>query len=304
MRLNLSLKSCGALLCATNLLGAPAFAQDSAAPAAEVPASPSADAPLTEGAAPRPLWEVGLAGGVGTFADYPASDRYSTRALPLPYFIYRGGVFRSDASGPRLHAASGNVEFEFSGGGALSTSSGGARNGMPKLDDLLEAGPNAKITLDRPTSSSRLLVDLPVRVAISTNFSSHLDWRGVVFAPDIAFEDESLFGSRWGGRVGVGVEFTTARLQQYYYQVEPRYIIPGERPAYDAHGGYLGSRLTFSAYRPLTRNFNVYFAGEFDLYSGAENNDSPLFRSNTGFGGIVGFAWSVWQSKERAANAY
>ena len=269
---------------------------------ADESSSPSADPALTPGAESRPLWEVGLAGGVGAFAEYPASDRYLVRALPLPYFIYRGGVFRSDASGPRLRAGAGSVEFEFSGGGALSSSSSnGPREGMPKLDYLLEAGPNTKITLGRPTPSSRLLIDLPVRAAFSTNFS-HLDWRGVIFSPDLAYEDEALFGSRWGGRIGIGAEVASARLQQFFYQVDSQYQT-ASRPAYDAHGGYLGSRLSLSVYRPLTRNFNIYFAGQFDLYSGAENQTSPLFKSKTGAGGIVGFAWSIWQSKERAARA-
>ncbi|MDB5985851.1 MAG: MipA/OmpV family protein [Nevskia sp.] len=295
----MSAKPFNKLVCALGMIAV----LDSSGAFADDISSPSADAALAPGAEARPLWEVGLAGGVGSFSDYPASDRYRVRALPLPYFIYRGGIFRSDASGPRLHTGAGNVEFEFSAGGTLSsTSHSGPREGMPKLDYLLEAGPNTKITLGKPTPSSRLLVDLPVRAAVSTNFSSRFDWRGVIFTPDLAYEDEAILGSRWGGRAAVGVEFATARLQQFWYGVAPQYANTPEQPdrsAYDAHGGYLGSRLTLSAYRPLTRNFNIYFAGQFDLYAGAENQNSPLFKSKTGAGGIIGFAWSIWQSKER-----
>lgn len=261
----------------------------------------SADAPLAPNSAPRPLWEIGLAGGVGSFADYPGSDEYRVSGLGIPYFIYRGGIFRSDASGPRLRAVAGSVEFQFTGTGSLSARHSQAREGMPGLDYLLEAGPNAKVTIVRPTPDSRVFADLPLRAAITTNFHSRLDWRGLVFSPDLAYEDESIAGSKWGGKIGAGLEFATAGLQDYFYQVDPQYARP-DRPAYRAHGGYLGARLSASAYYPLTQHFNVYVAAQFDYYGGAENQASPLAKSKTGGGGIVGFAWSIWQSQRFTDN--
>ncbi len=262
-----------------------------------------AEAPVTDGAlAPdpaKPLWEVGVAGAVGGFSDYPGSDHYRVRGLPVPYFIYRGGIFRSDASGPRLHKDVGNVEFEVSGGGTLSTNSqDAARLGMPKLDYLLESGPNAKITVAKPTATSRVLVDVPIRLAISTDFSSRLNFRGAVFAPDVVYEDQSILGSKWSGRVGLGVEAATSQLQDYWYEVAPQYARPG-RPAFQAHGGYLGARLTVGVTRAITRNFTVFVATELDSYAGAENRDSPLMKSKTGSNVSLGFAWSLWQSQAR-----
>ncbi len=105
--------------------------------------SPSDVEPTT--AEVHPLWEAGVGVVAGAIADYPGSDQYRVRGVPIPYFIYRGDFFRSDQSGTRLRTGSGNVEWEFSGGGTLSSSSdSGARAGMPKLDYLLEAGPKAK----------------------------------------------------------------------------------------------------------------------------------------------------------------
>jgi len=284
----------------------------SSAHAQDAPAVTTVDVAPPSVAKPQPLWEIGIAGGVGTFSDYPASDNYRVRALPLPYFIYRGSFLRADDEGTRVRAKfSPSFELEFSGGGSLSAQSGSisAREGMPDLDYLLEAGPSLKITAAKPTTTSRLIIDLPVRGVISTNFHSRLDWRGVVFDPDVGIEDRSLLGSRWGGRVGIGSEIASAPTQKYFYEVEPQYSAAEEgiaglnRPPYQAHGGYLESYVEAAVYRPLTPSFRVYAYGRFDLYGGAENEDSPLFKAHTGFGGILGFAWSFWQSKTLADTA-
>ena len=67
--------------------------------------APSAVEPST--AEVRPLWEAGVGVIAGAIADYPGSDHYRVRGLPIPYFIYRGDFFRADQSGTRLRAGSG-----------------------------------------------------------------------------------------------------------------------------------------------------------------------------------------------------
>ena len=58
--------------------------------------STAALAQAADGPAAAPLWEVGgVAFGVSQNA-YPGSDQQVNRALALPYFIYRGDVFRAD----------------------------------------------------------------------------------------------------------------------------------------------------------------------------------------------------------------
>jgi hypothetical protein len=146
----------------------------------------------------EPLWEAGIGGFAGAVADYPGSNQYRVRGLPLPFFIYRGDFLKSDANGPRLQKSSGIVEWELSGGGSLSSNSkGGARSGMPNLDYLLEIGPKAKITVAKPTDTSRLTVDVALREAISTNFSSRLRSQGALLEPDVAYEERAIFGSQW-----------------------------------------------------------------------------------------------------------
>jgi len=265
---------------------------------------PAVDAPDATGGQTKPLWEAGIGGFAGAVADYPGSNQYRVRGLPLPFFIYRGDFFSSDVHGPRLQKSSGIVEWELSGGGSLSSNSkGGARAGMPTLDYLLEVGPKAKITVARPTDTSRLTVDLAVREAISTNFASRLRTQGGLFAPDIAYEERAIFGSRWSGLASIGAQFATAGLQRYYYEVEPQYALPG-RPAYDARAGYLGATLAVTAFRQVTPSFTVFVGFDLDNYDGAANVDSPLLRTRNDLGAAVGFAWSIGQSKQRVSGAH
>jgi outer membrane scaffolding protein for murein synthesis (MipA/OmpV family) len=270
---------------------------------AEDVVAPAVDAADTRGEGPKPLWEAGIGGFAGAVADYPGSNQYRVRGLPLPFFIYRGDFFRSDANGPRLQKSSGIVEWELSGGGSLaSNSKGGARSGMPNLDYLLEVGPKAKITVAKPTDTSRLTVDVALREAISTNFSSRLRSQGALFAPDLAYEERSIFGSPWSGRASIEAQFATAALQRYYYEVDPQYARAG-RPAYEARAGYLGATLALTAFRQVTRSFTVFVGLDVDDYDGAANVDSPLLRTRNDLGAAVGFAWSIGQSKQEVNSA-
>jgi len=270
---------------------------------AEDAVPPAVDAADTTGAGLKPLWEAGIGGFAGAVADYPGSNQYRVRGLPLPFFIYRGDFFRSDANGPRLQKSSGIVEWELSGGGSLaSNSKGGARSGMPDLDYLLEIGPKAKITVAKPTDTSRLTVDVALREAISTNFSSRLRTQGELLAPDLAYQEQAILGSQWSGRASIGVQFATAALQRYYYEVEPQYVRAG-RPAYDARAGYLGATLALTAFRQVTRSFTVFVGLDLDNYDGAANVDSPLLRTRNDLGAAVGFAWSIGQSKQQVNSA-
>jgi len=283
---------------AYGIVGILAIGRPSGAHAEDV-VPPGVDSVDTTGAGSKPLWEAGIGGFAGAVADYPGSNQYRVRGLPLPFFIYRGDFLKSDANGPRLQKSSGIVEWELSGGGSLaSNSKGGARSGMPNLDYLLEIGPKAKITVAKPTDTSRLTVDVALREAISTNFSSRLRTQGELFAPDIAYEERAIFGSQWSGRASLGAQFATAALQRYYYEVEPQYARPG-RPAYDARAGYLGATLALTAFRQITRSFTVFVGLDVNNYDGAANVDSPLLRTRNDLGAAVGFAWSIGQSKRQ-----
>lgn len=252
---------------------------------------------VAEAAGPsgRPLWELGLGAGAGVFADYPASDQYQLRGLPFPYVIYRGRIFKSDSQGVRATALSRRrLELDFSFSGAFPAHSGGnrARAGMPDLDYLVEGGPNLRLELPAPAANAQLYLNLPLRAVFSSNFSN-FRYRGLVLAPSLALWQR--LSPRWRVVWSVGSQFASARLQDYFYTVAPQYALP-DRPTYQAHGGYLGSHASASLRYRLTSRFALLGFAQIDSYAGAENANSPLFRSHLGGALGLGFTWSLWQS--------
>src|ERR1035437_3220730 len=149
-----------------------------------------------------PLWELG-AGGGGTYVpDYPGSDQAHTWGIPFPYVIYRGEFLHSDRRGAaRIRLVDkASYEFNVSGSGGLPSSSAGnhAREGMPDLEWLGEAGPRFMVDLYRGPNLTLLRVALPLRFAYSWDGRRMRD-RGYVFAPELLFDDPHLFGTRFQG---------------------------------------------------------------------------------------------------------
>ena len=44
----------------------------------------------------KPLWEAGLGIGALSFPDYRGSDQSHLYPTPVPYFVYRGDILKSD----------------------------------------------------------------------------------------------------------------------------------------------------------------------------------------------------------------
>lgn len=279
------------------LLATPAAAQV-APPGPAAPETPADDTRL-------PVFEAGVAGGAGFLPDYPAADRNRVRGIALPYVIYRGEILRADDQGVRGRILRGErvgLDLSFSGAVATSSDDNPARRGMPDLDWLGEVGPALRLTLWRqPDHPRRVNLELPVRAVFSTDFST-TRFRGFTFTPEIAFEDRSLIFPRARFRVGLGPIFATERLQDYFYEVTPRFALR-DRPAYDAKGGYLGTRLQFSYRVPVTRSVSVVAGGRVDNFAGAANADSPLHRRDWNVSAIAGFAWSFYASSATVASS-
>jgi outer membrane scaffolding protein for murein synthesis (MipA/OmpV family) len=251
----------------------------------------------------RPLWELGAGFSAGAVADYPSSDRYRFRGLPYPYFVYRGAFLRSDEAGTRVRASwRQNIEFSISADASFASNSdgNGPRAGMPNLEYLFEIGPKVNITIARPAPHTHLVLELPARSVISTNFARRFDHDGWVSTPDIALRSDSVLGTRWRGSLLVGPEFGDSRFAAYFYGVSPEYATP-ERPAYDAHGGYIGSRLDLSVSCELTHSLRFFMDSEFNDYSGSANRDSPLFITKTGGSVFAGFSWIIKRSRQSVA---
>ena len=264
--------------------------------AAAIPCAPgSAAAQETR----RPVLEGGIGGGGGWLPDYPAAGQNHVRAIPFPFLIYRGEILRSDDQGVRgrvLNTPSVGLDLSFSGAFPSSSDRNRARKGMPDLDWQGEVGPALRLTLWRdPTAPRRVNLEVPVRAVFSTDLSS-VRHRGFVLSPELAFEQPAFLlpGARL--RVGLGPVFATERLHDYFYRVEPRYARPG-RPAYEAKGGYLGTRLQFSLRAPVSERISVVGGGRVENFSGAANDDGPLFRRDWNLSVALGVAWSLYRSE-------
>lgn len=253
----------------------------------------------------RPLWELGIAAGGGWFPDYPAASQNHFQAAALPTFVYRGDFLRSDESGLRGRFLRGQrVQIDVSLNGAVPTKSSdnNARQDMPDLDLMGELGPNLRLILLRQEDVSRLDLDFGFRAAFSTDFST-IDYRGLVFAPELAWKRLDLLrdGSRL--RLGIGPVFASQRYMDYFYEVKPRYAREG-RPAYDASAGYLGTRLQGSYRFPVTERLSLVVGGRLEGFWGATNEDSPLFRDKVNAAVLAGFSYSLYQSDARTTVSY
>lgn len=254
-----------------------------------------------------PVAELGIAGGGGWLPAYPASDQNRWRGLAVPYFIYRGSIFRSDDQGLRARAdLADGIELSVSASGGVNASSNDitARQGMPDLDWLGEIGPTLRFTLWRGEGEGgprRIVLDTPVRAVFSTDWSS-VSFRGFTFAPDIAYEHVNFLSPFARLRLSAGVVFGSERYADYFYEVDPQYARPG-RPAYGASPGYVGSRLSVSYRLPLSERLSVVAGGRVENFSGAANADSPLFRSEWNFSVVAGFAFSFWRSEATVSAA-
>jgi len=246
-----------------------------------------------------PLWEIGVFGGAASTPAYPGADDRSTRALALPFLIYRGKVLRADRSG--IGARLVNTErVELDLGFALSLPARSddveARAGMPDLHSLLEFGPRLKVLLAEPTATSRVRLELPLRVPLE--LGNGFKRQGLVFEPRVVFEIGDA-SRKWQADANLGAVIGDARLNRYFYDVAPQYA-NAARPVYQSGGGLMMTRLGVSLSRRLSPDWRVFGFTRYDNYTHAANRDSPLFRKNSGLSIGAGFTWTAHRSLARA----
>ena len=261
-----------------------------------------AAAPSSGAEAGRPLFELGVMGGGGYIPDYPAAAENHFRALALPYIAYRGEILRSDEKGllrgRLIHTD--DIEFDISLNGSFPVDSddNDDRRGLPDLDWLGEIGPRVQFTLARaPGGGAKIDLELPVRAVFSTDISNW-NYRGVVTAPEIAYQHENFLARQIQIKLGLSANFATVQLTEYFYEVAPQFAT-ATRPAFAADAGYLGSTVQFAAFKALTGRWRTFAAIKLDFHHGAANEDSPLFRDKTTFAAGLGLIWSFYQSEAR-----
>lgn len=249
----------------------------------------------------KPLFEVGLAGGGGYLPDYPASDERHFRALALPFVAYRGEFLRSDEKGLLrgriLSTERLELDVSLTGSFPADADDNGARRGMPDLGWLGEIGPRLQITIARAGRDAKLEIELPVRAVFSTDLSA-LDYRGLVVAPQLAYQHDDFLRSGLELKLSGGPSFATRELMDLFYEVEARFATPA-RAAFAARPGHLGTALqltTLYAIDERTRSFLVMRA---DSHHGAANQNSPLFGADLTASIGIGVIWSFYQSERR-----
>lgn len=261
-------------------------------------------------AADKPLWEAGMGVAVLSIPDYRGSDEQRTHVLPLPYLVYRGEIVKVDREG--VHGRLFDTErlkldLSLGAGPPAKSNENEARRDMPDIDPTLEAGPELKIELAANAQRDRLWsLRLPVRAVIATDLA-HWRYIGWVFTPHLNY-DALRLGSGWNVGVAAGPLYASERNHDYYYEVAPEFAT-SSRPAYDARGGYSGSRVTVAASRRFPRYWIGAFA-RYDTLSGAVFDDSPLVRRRHSFMAGIGVSWvfarsaqTVWRPDVERATA-
>ena len=249
----------------------------------------------------RPLWEAGLSGvGVSSPA-YPGAADRTSRGLVLPWFIYRGSIFRADEDtvGARLLKTQ-TVQFDIGFAAALGASSDDVevRKGMPDLGFQFEFGPRMRINLARPSPSSVVRLDLPVRGVFEAK--GGLKNRGIAFEPRLAYENRDI-GSGWGLGASASVVVGDRKFNAYLYGV-PTAFATLTRQAYVAKAGLITPRVQFTLSHKLTDDIRFFAFTRYDFSGSGANRDSPLHIKNGGASYGLGAVWTLGRSSQKASD--
>lgn len=277
------------------------------AQAQATPPAPAEPPPSDSLEAEVPLWELGFGAGMLDIPDYPAASQRRVRAIALPYAIYRGEIFRiGDGQAARAVAAeSDRFELSMSFDAAFDASSedNRARDGMPDLDYMFEAGPQLIINLGdyrfADGGYSDLKLSLQARGVFSTDFT-RLDDRGKVLEPMLRYRHYGLLSPQFDLTVSLRPVWADRRLHAYFYDV-PEAFATEEREAFRAESGYFGTHLNFYGTWHMTDKFQLFGGIQTLTHNRAANTDSPLFRRNFNPSFGLGFIWSVLESERTVA---
>ncbi|MCX8522212.1 MAG: MipA/OmpV family protein [Rhodoferax sp.] len=246
----------------------------------------------------KPLWEAGLVSAALTTPSYPASDQPNSRVLVAPYMVYRGKTFRSDGGGLGARMVRNDaLELDLGFFASLPASSKNIalRQDMPDLGFLLEFGPRATFKLAQPAPGQRVTLEVPLRAVLA--FDGGVRHIGFALEPKLALEH--AVAQDWRIKTSVALVFGDQPLNQYFYGV-PQAYATATRPAFNAQGGLIGTRLGLDGGKRVGEDLYFYAFTRFDLHAGAANQDSPLFAQKQGNSLGLGMIWTMARSGQRA----
>ena len=244
----------------------------------------------------EPLWEYGLGAGAVVLNDYPGAASSQVYPVPWGYLSYNGEFLRADRDGVRgLLVNRPWIEINLSANLTAPVRNNAARSGMPDLRSTVELGPSLDLHLYRSESARvKLDLNLPVRAAVTIEARPNVIGWG--FEPNVNLDIREVFGRpAWNLGVSAGPRFADTRYDAYFYSVAPQYALP-TRPAYEAHGGYSGTKIVaaISKHFPKFR-FAAYL--HYDTLAGASFAESPLVERRHDWSGGFGFAWMISRSQ-------
>ena len=246
-----------------------------------------------------PLWEAGIGVGTLVLPAYKGSSTTRVYVAPLPYFVYRGEILRTNRDGVGLKilgAQNWKLDLSLSGGLPVQ-SSGTKREGMKDLPLVGEVGAVLKYDLFN-SPSVQWQLRLPLRYASGFHLSG-LQSVGWISDPGVWVSgDVSLLGARWDWGASVNVNFQNERFNNFYYGIGAADATPTRR-RYSASGGYSGADLRAGVVRRIGGIVATGFVGMSNI-SGATFSNSPLVQQTTNFYAGVALFWVFDKSKEVA----
>jgi|SaaInlStandDraft_5_1057022.scaffolds.fasta_scaffold31145_3 MipA family protein len=254
---------------------------------------------LSDGKEALPELELGILGIHFQVPDYPGSDHSRSFTVPFPYGVYRGKYIQADdEEGVRSDLfENGWVKLGVSLRGGLPSYSEDniIRKDMPDLHWLGEFGPKLTFYLYQ-RGDFKIHIDTPVRFVFSTN-GQHSEEQGFVFSPFLSIRKGGfLKNAQWLFRVNSA--WSTKKLMQYFYDIEPRYVT-ADRQLYNAQPGLLQQSVVVG-WNYHYDGKTTYFAGfKKQFFVKATNTQSDLHVVDENISFAVGVTWLMYESQER-----
>lgn len=248
----------------------------------------------------KPKWEIGIGVAGLSFPAYRGSENRHNFLMPTPYFVYHGDFIKSDRYGVRgdlFDTDRVDLTLSFSISPPTSSKDAPIRDGMPDLKPTMEFGPEMDFTLWRSASrASFVKFRVPLRAAFTIEGSPrNIGW---IFAPDLNMDIGELPGlPDWNLGLVAGPIWATKRQHDFFYTVKPEYAT-ATRPAYEASGGYSGTKFLVALSKRFDKTYFGCFA-RYDTLSGAAFENSPLTTKKNFFAAGFAFSWVLDESKTR-----
>jgi outer membrane scaffolding protein for murein synthesis (MipA/OmpV family) len=248
----------------------------------------------------EPLWELGLSAATARLPHYRGSDEYTWWTLPIPYFVYRGEIFKATRDGLRgILFDSDYFEASVSlSGNPPVDNDNKARENMPDLDAIFEVGPSLKLFFWERHQVNKLYLKGSFRAASSVNFDDGLNlaYQGLNSGIDLVYRNRQFY-ERYGSqfRLTTGVNFANRERNSYFYDVDKEFVTE-DRSFFSSDAGYASFSLSVAISQVITKDISIGFYSRWDNLDGAVYEDSPLVREKNNF--IIGsvLIWTIGRS--------